>query len=122
MANWQYRINFTDSREAYDKDGDLQKMALAHVIKIKELIESVKKDLRRTIREMAKELENEILPMFEEVAENEDMDVDDYDNALECLYDWADTPLDRQWAGKKMCWVETMLKEKIEVTPTAQVE
>ena len=109
MSKWQYKLDLKESREQYEKDDNLFALCAAHVVKIKELIELVRKDHRKTIREMADSLENDVLPYFEEIAENPDSeyDVEDYDSALTNLYDWADTPLDRNWAGMKMCWVET---------------
>lgn len=109
MANWQYKINLTASRRQYEKDGNVQALCDAHAVKIKELIKEVRADHRLIVREMADELENDVLPMFEAQAENEDADIDDYDYALESLYDWADTSLDRNFNGMRMCWVETMM-------------
>lgn len=34
-------------------------------------------------------------------------DVEDFDGAMEELYDWADTRLDDGFPGKKACWVKT---------------
>jgi uncharacterized protein Yka (UPF0111/DUF47 family) len=102
MADWQTKIDF--SREKRDfQDGEIE---------LKELIRSVINEINRVLpsvekinSDMASDLECEVLPMFEELEEYE-CDVDDFDNALEYLYDWADTSLDNKFGGKKMCWIK----------------
>lgn len=37
-----------------------------------------------------------------------DDDVEVFDSAMYDLYEWADTALDENWNGKKMCWVKTV--------------
>jgi len=32
-----------------------------------------------------------------------DIDVDEFDELMSRLYDWADTSLDKHWNGKKLC-------------------
>jgi len=102
MANWQMVIDFADIRHGYDKGVSIQDVA-------KQSAEALKKyvpEAKRINREMGKELENEIIPLFEQVAENDQTDIEDYDDALSELYDWADTALDNNWNGKKMAWVK----------------
>ena len=107
MADWQYKLDLSESRKQYDEDGDMKAMCNAHAEKIKELVARLRKDHRSIVSEdLADELENDVLPRFEEIAENGG-DVEDYDGSLEVLYDWADTSLDDDFFGKKLCWVET---------------
>lgn len=44
---------------------------------------------------------------FEALADDPLVDFDDMDAVLTELYDWADSPLDRQWNGKKLMWIKT---------------
>lgn len=44
---------------------------------------------------------------FEDLADDPDADVRYFDDVLSRVYDWADTPLDAKWGGKKLCWVTT---------------
>jgi hypothetical protein len=34
-------------------------------------------------------------------------DVEEFNSLMNELYDWADTPLDSHFGGKKVCWVKT---------------
>ena len=106
MANWQFHLELKECRDAFDKDGNLEKMCAAHVVAIKGLVKKVRS---AGWVDEADELENDIMPMFEEIAGAEagEYDTDDYDNALKNLYDWADAPLNNEWPPAKMCWVNT---------------
>ena len=117
MSAWQFNLNAKDFYHKYDNGKDdelsLQELAAKMAESIKALLEEIraKKGMKASIyqfSDMADELENNVLPLFEEIAESEDMDVDDFDNAMSDLYDWADTPLDENFAGAKMCWVATL--------------
>jgi hypothetical protein len=55
-------------------------------------------------------LEDKRLELIDELralAEDENADTRDFDYVWNDLYDWADTPLDENWNGKKVCWVKT---------------
>lgn len=119
MADWQFRLDFKDFWR--DEDEPVFKKAEKVVERIKNLLPAIHerakglepfkayRDYAKLLERMASELEREILPMFEEVAETESEDEEDFDYALEYLYDWADTPLDDEFGGKKMCWVSTVI-------------
>lgn len=105
MAQWQMEIDFTQSKKAYG-DGTLSLEDFAGSV-AKTLKASLPK-ARRIDAEMAQDLEYNIIPLFEEIEEATDVvyTVDDFENALEALYDWADTGLDDNlFGGKKMCWI-----------------
>jgi len=102
MADWQTKIDFSKQKNKF-QSGEIE---------LKELVKAVIDEINRVLpsvekinSDLASDLECEILPMFEELAEFE-IDVDDFDNALEYLYDWADTSLDDKFGGKKMCWIK----------------
>lgn len=99
MADWQMRIDFSKAKADFRAGkSTVQELADSTAKAIKAKIA----DAKRIDLEQGIELEREIVPLFEEIAEYPDMTIDDYDNALDELYDWADTPLG---GNRKMCWV-----------------
>jgi hypothetical protein len=132
MAKWQFTLELGDFYHLYDPDGDggitLIELSQKVADRIKKLVIEIRgksertKKLRvknmafaETISDMADDLENDILPLFEELVETENEDVDDFDYAMGQLYDWADVKLDNDWAGKRMCGVNTFKVYKNEV-------
>lgn len=105
MEQWQMEIDFTLSKKAY-RDGTLSLEDFAESV-AKLLTASLPK-AKKIDEEMAQDLEYNVIPLFEEIAEATDIvyTVNDFDNALEALYDWADTRLDDDLiGGKRMCWI-----------------
>lgn len=120
MADWQFKLDFKDFWR--DEDMPLFKKAELVVERINKLIPEIReradgisehfkalRQFKSTLGDMADELENEILPMFEDLRDTKSEDVEDFDGALYYLYEWADASLDNQWGGKKMCWVSTVI-------------
>ena len=102
MANWQMKIDFSPAKVKY-RSGEITINELSKVV-----VAALKTNVKKAMwidAEMGQELEDDIIPLFEEVADFDTCDVEDFDNALENLYDWADTPLDDRFGGKKMCWI-----------------
>ena len=99
MANWQYEIKIKTDKE------DVTAIDFAKIA-VKE-INRILPGVRRRYEDMADDLENNILPLFEEIIEANEDDDEMFDNALEYLYDWGDTALDNLFGGKRMCWIET---------------
>lgn len=50
---------------------------------------------------------DDIADEFKSLADDPTAHADDFNCVLERLYDWADTKLDGNWNGKKVCWVQT---------------
>lgn len=118
MADWQFKLEFKefwqdDEIALFDKSQKVVDGIKALLSDIRKQADSISdhfkafKQLKESYMDMADELENDILPMFEALVETESEDVEDFDYALEALYEWADTSLDNKWGGKKMCWVNT---------------
>lgn len=123
MAKWQFTLELGDFYHDYDPDGEggitLVELSQKVADKIKDLVIEIRKSSDKNtlkvrnqafaekISDMVDDLENDVLPMFEELVETENEDVEDFDYAMETLYDWADVALDNEWSGKKMCWVNT---------------
>lgn len=118
MADWQFKLEFKDLWKG-EEAGELSLIDVTKgvVERIGKLLPEIRARAARTVsadallastlEDMADELENDALPMFEELVETENEDTEDFDLALEVLYDWADSPLDNNFGGKKMCWINT---------------
>jgi len=102
MANWQSTLNIKNEMEAC-REG---------TITIQELSAKVSTKLDRlavpNLPEDLKDEQEEFVWEFEAAGEDEDLSVEEYDDILSRLYDWADTSLDGKFGGKKVCWVKTM--------------
>jgi len=49
-----------------------------------------------------------MIDYFEDISNRtEDTSFTEFNILMEDLYDWADTPLDGEWNGKKLAWIET---------------
>ena len=103
MANWQLRIDFSETTKSY-RAGEITLQQLAREVarQLTGKLEAAK----RTGGDYAREELEIVRDLFEEIANDDTMSVDDYDNALEQLYDWGDTSLDGKFGGMKMCWIE----------------
>lgn len=99
MAQWVHKIELKDLSEKYDK----KELTANEVgIKVAERIRAcsaynnpvpgVNADQKKVLEPIAKK--------FEKVKTEAG-----FNKALESLYDWGDTPLDSNWAGRKMCWI-----------------
>lgn len=94
MAHW---INTIDVKDLWE-EGDFHKIAESDSqqlgkIKCTDLyLEGQREDLAYELRELA---------------QDEESDVQDFDYVWNMLYDWADTPLDENWNGRKLCWIKT---------------
>jgi hypothetical protein len=103
MADWQRKLNIADLHANYR----------AEKITVQQLAEGVAKRLRKLKPfgafepEELDEERDDIVCEFEQLANDADADINAYNDVLERLYDWADTPLNSAWPPKKVCWVET---------------
>jgi hypothetical protein len=48
-----------------------------------------------------------LIRKFRRLSKQGNLRVVTFDAAMHTLYNWADTPLDDSWNGKKTCWVKT---------------
>ena len=105
MANWQTKLDLT---AIWPKDED-------EIPDIKAISAEISRQLRTLdlsflkeddpYRQMAIEHADE----FKELAEQEEPDVEDFDDLMQGLYNWADTQVSPvgSRSRKKMCWVAT---------------
>lgn len=118
MANWAYKVDFKEFYHKYPDELSIQEVAEKVVESLNALLEEIRKEpeiaisIHRAYRseflDLAEELEYEIIPLFEEVLENEDTSEVDFDYAMNDLYDWGDISLDNNFGGVKMCWINTL--------------
>ena len=99
MADWKRRLCLKPEWQQA-QDGEISSRDLARTIA----------DRLRALRPFGDELldtDREMLAdEFLDYAESDDEDVAYFDDLMDQLYDWADTPLDSKWNGAKACWVE----------------
>lgn len=95
MANWTRKLNLKDVWES----ADLALISRTAAQRLKNMRPLEDSDLDEERQDFAEE--------FESLSEDPDTTVSDFDDTMRRLYDWADTPLDSKWNGKKVCWVET---------------
>ena len=99
MANW---INRLDLSDVWDKANDYE-------ISIQELAGITAKrlsNINKGLNEDLLWLRDNLVDEFEAISEDEEAGQVDLNYVMQDLYDWADTPLDNNWAGKKACWIE----------------
>lgn len=98
MAQWRSRIELQPEWDA-TKNGSMIVNQLATVIakKIKET-----KPLNQIYLESRRLW---LMEQFEEIGERSNLDVEEFDDLMEELYNWGDTDLDGKWNGEKVCWI-----------------
>lgn len=101
MANWQRELNIKESW-LLAKEGTIVIQALAGEI-AKKL-----KTMKPLNNEVIDHERLEIADEFLAISEDSEADTEAFDYTMERLYDWADTPLDERWNGKKACWVKIL--------------
>ena len=101
MANWQRRLKIKKEFEQYN-DNEITLSQFAKAVSDKLLaLEPLPGVIDLERLRLAEE--------FKAFSEETDPEEGDFDELAEQLYDWADTPLDDHWNGKKVCWVETII-------------
>lgn len=95
MANWQRTLPLKDIWPTRDP----HQIAAAIADRLPKLRPLGDAHLDQTRDHLAEE--------FKSIAGDPSADAEDFDGAMAQLYDWADTKLDANWNGKKVCWVQT---------------
>lgn len=105
MTNWTHNLELKDLHNKHESgEMGISQVASTVAIRLKALIATntppISEDLKEEAEELAERFENEI------------DDVEDYDNVLSDLYDWADTELPCKpgtpfTMEQKLCWVNT---------------
>lgn len=103
MANWQNRLELKDLWEKHEKkEISIQKISKEVVKRLEKLQKKLEKS--KEFEEYSYEL-NDIIAAFEFCEE----DVEEFDQCLDDLYNWADTllPTKKGMMQRKLCWVAT---------------
>jgi hypothetical protein len=110
MAQWQLHLDLPYYHDYPDK---LSLTELAK--KITEALKFLQPSVEKKFPDELFEFEDVVL-QFDLI--DDDSTVEDFDYAMEGLYDWADTPVGNNgnWSmAKKLCWVNTWATRKEEV-------
>lgn len=100
MANWKHKLEIKDDWQKA-QSGEITHNQMANVIseKCKALAPLIHDDeLRSELGCIAED--------FEHVSKNS-ADVEDFDDVMQRLYDWADSPVGFGFCNEKLCWVAT---------------
>lgn len=106
MSNWQMRIDLSDFWHKYPDELTLHDISKKLVAKLKLAHPEVKKRFPRYSKSFIT-----IIKEFELFANGEvtlNSNVEEFNQILDRLYDWADTSLDNEVGGKKLCWINTV--------------
>lgn len=95
MAQWQRRLDIKDVWS----NRDIHKIADALHAGLRQMSPLGDERLDYEREDLAEQ--------FADIAANPKAKTADFDYCMDALYDWADTPLDGAWNGKKVCWVAT---------------
>lgn len=102
MANWQRKLSLADIWPKVDK-GEMTIQQLAA-----EIAKRLKAITPLHDEHVVSEERDEIVEEFENFAEDPTGDKDEFDDIMNGLYDWGDTPLENTtWPPKKVCWIAT---------------
>jgi hypothetical protein len=99
MARWQRTLKLKDVWEI-DND-DPQEVALLSKIVAQRL-----RALKPFPQVALEEKKEYVAQLFDALGDGEP-DVQEFDEALQSAYEWADTRLDNHFNGAKVCWIET---------------
>lgn len=101
MANWQRKILLNPEWDATDEDDprSIQKLSASIITKLRALATFPG-------RSDINEWKDTLIEEFEILATDEGATKEDFDDVMCQLYDWSDQPLDTEFGGKKVCWVD----------------
>lgn len=99
MAQWQRTLDISEPFQAA-KTGNISVQNLAGKVS------SSLRELQPFDGPLDDE-KTEVIEEFARLAKLPQPSVEQFDDVMETLYDWADTPLDTHWNGRKACWVKT---------------
>lgn len=103
MANWKYVLDFSPF---YEADISIQEKA-------KKVYAEIGRVFVHMLNPDDENYDNDLYTIGDEFGwftENDNDDVEEFDNLMEDLYDWADQEVAPrgEWPPNKMCWVKTI--------------
>jgi hypothetical protein len=96
MANWVHRINLKQAWAKADEDENFRALSKVVIDKLKMIDFGPDYNYDR----------DEIINEFQYLIDDEESNINDFNSLWNTFYDFADTPLDNKWNGKKLLWVE----------------
>lgn len=96
MAKWQQTLNIKDVWSAKLPIPELAKVVSERLAGLSRIGDEYLDDIRL-----------ELADEFRYLSDDKDATTEEFNDIMRRLYDWADTPLDDHWNGRKMCWVKT---------------
>ena len=101
MANWQNVIDLSRCwKEAEDKPELTIEICKDAIFGLKNM---------KVLPEDMEVYREELIDKFQYLIENNMDDFSAFNEILNDLYDFADTPLESGWNGKKLAWVKTLI-------------
>jgi len=98
MARWLGTLDI--SKVWKSEDPRLISAEIAKRLRLMLLYSFLEGENNRLLKAVAEEIVEE----FQSASETEGLDVEDFDDLMQTLYDWADSDLG---SGKKLCWIKT---------------
>lgn len=108
MARWQRTLDLSDIWEK-GKDRSISAWEFAKVVA--ERLEKIApfSTNEGSAGEVANMLLEDVADSFAVFALDKTEDWDELDCVLRELYDWGDISLDSKFAGKRVCWIKTII-------------
>ncbi len=102
MSNWQNKLDIKDSWKL-SLSGEMSRHSLSAEIADK------LKVLSRSMDDSDIEERDCLVDEFVALSEDHNSTIDDFDDALDRLYDWGDTTVGdvKRWPRKALCWIAT---------------
>lgn len=103
MADWQRKLILNPEwDQAQEHEISTQELARSVAVKLRAL-----KPFGTSLAELNDERDG-IAEEFDDLAANKSATQQDFNYAMQSLYDWGDQRISPEWNGKKVCWVDTM--------------
>ena len=104
MSQWQLELDIVDDwKKCLNDEITFYQLATSITTKLKKL------KIPKGWPEYIEDEKNIVIQHFSDifVEESSENIVEEFDNVMSLLYDWADISLDGNFGGKKVCWVKT---------------
>ena len=100
MANWQRTLKMQPEWDQAN-DGEITTAALAKIVsKRLSALDPFDAESWEEVTRL------ELVEEFEDLADVPELTQEEFNWFWAKLYEWADTPLDDKFGGKKVCWVQ----------------
>ncbi len=94
MTNWRYKLELKKFKDQYENE------EITIEVMSKKVIQKINEIVWKEGDETYKSYLDDIIDEFE-ICNDED----DFNNALESLYNWGDIELTKTWPPTRLCWI-----------------